>query len=50
MFKVLGSFGSGMRGDLGKGGAEPGPGAYNIPPKFADVPKYLLPNGSKYKY
>lgn len=25
-------------------GTTPGPGAYNLPPKFADVPKYLLPN------
>jgi hypothetical protein len=22
----------------------PGPGAYKIPVKFADVPKYLIPN------
>jgi len=22
----------------------PGPGDYNLPPKFADVPKYLLNN------
>ncbi|KAL4435362.1 hypothetical protein ABPG74_022845 [Tetrahymena malaccensis] len=22
----------------------PGPGQYNLPPKFADVPKYLMPN------
>jgi len=23
-------------------GEEPGPGTYNLPPKFADVPKYAL--------
>jgi len=28
--------------------AEPGPGAYNIPPKFADAPKYALA-GAKLK-
>lgn len=28
----------------------PGPGTYNIPPKFNDVPRYLLPNQPHLQY
>ena len=37
-------FGTENRAELYRGSAEPGPGSYNLPPKFADVPKYLLDN------
>ena len=43
-------FGTDMRNKLNDKSENPGPGTYNIPPKFADVPKYLLPNGPKYQY
>jgi len=35
------SFGKSTRDDLKKD-EKPGPGAYRVPVKFADVPKYLI--------
>ena len=31
-----------MRSSVSGPDKSPGPGAYNVPPKFNDVPKYLL--------
>lgn len=31
-----------MRSNLTSGEGVPGPATYNIPPTFADVPKYLI--------
>jgi hypothetical protein len=36
-------FGRAKRSDMAKKNDEPGPGNYDLPPKFADVPKYLIP-------
>jgi len=36
------SFGKSMRNGF-DGNDQPGPGAYKVPVKFANVPKYLIP-------
>lgn len=37
------TFAKSLRDDMATG-TTPGPGSYKLPPKFADVPKYLMPN------
>lgn len=41
------SFGSEKRSKPMNRSVEPGPGAYNIPPKFANLPKYALTGSLK---
>ena len=41
------SFGRATRSNATKKNDEPGPGQYELPIKFADVPKYLIPEKSK---
>ncbi len=37
-----GSFGTERRNQSLNKSTDPGPGAYTLPPKFADVPRYAL--------
>ncbi len=40
-------FGSELRKQLLNQSADPGPGTYDIPAKFADVPRYSMPRGGR---
>lgn len=46
-FLLFISFGTERRGRSLNQSAEPGPGAYDIPPKFANLPKYALASSLK---
>jgi len=43
-------FGSSRRNSSLNQSQDPGPGAYNIPPKFANVPRYSMPNTGHNKF